>query len=202
MYVAAVYPLPSLQTTNTVTADGTSDNDNVDLPDDFHSNLFRVVNKETTRPCKVVLNYKVLTQMHDGLTKEGDVVDVAAENGVLYFRKIPETSQDLDIFYNQKPTELTDANESSPECLPSHLHQPILISYILYDKFSEIEEEAGNKPNAMFYWQRFLNGMESLRQFYPNISLQNVYQRFARLQGNPYLNRSQDAFNANQQNNQ
>ena len=178
-YVSATYPLPSLQTTSNVTA--TSGSSSIAVPDDYHCNLFRVENTTTERVCKVVFNFKVLASMHDGLTVAGSVVDVAVENGILHYRKFPTVNETLKLFYNQKPTILTDSELSSPDCLPAHLHDPILSSYILYDKFSEIEDGIeGAKNNTTFYWNRFLNGMQSLQTFYPNISLQSVYQRFAR----------------------
>jgi len=179
IYVTAIYPLPSLQTTANVVA--LTSGDSVSLPDDYHSNLYRVENTTEARVCKVVFNFKVLAAMHDGLTTAGSVVDVAAENGILHFRKAPTVDETLKLFYNEKPTTLTDAVTSFPDCLPGHLHDPILVSYILYDKFSEIEDGVEeSRKNTVFYWERFLNGMRNLQTFYPNTSLQNIYQRFAK----------------------
>lgn len=178
LYVTALYPLPSLQTSSTVTA--VKDTDSVSLPDNYHHNLYRVENTTSGRVCKSVYNFKVLAQMHDGLTVAGSVVDVSAENGILHYRKQPTVDETLKLYYNSKPTALTDETTSTPSCLPGHLHDPILVSYILYDKFSEIEEDIqGQKINTYFYWERFLNGIQNLYSFYPNISMQNIYQRFS-----------------------
>jgi len=179
LYVSAILPLPTLQTSGIVTIVGGTNS--VDMPADYHCNVYRVENNVTDRVCKVVYNYKVLAEMHDGFTEAGSIVDVACENGVLHCRKTPATNEALTLFYNEKPTVLTDVVTSTPDCIPSHLHDPILSSYILYDKFSEIEDGIESaRVNTSFYWNRFLNGMQSLQTFYPNISLQSIYQRFAK----------------------
>jgi len=178
-YVTAIYPLPNLQTTADVVA--LIGGDSVALPDDYHSNLYRVENTTNAKVCKIVFNFKVLASMHDGLTVAGSVGDVAAENGFLHFRKAPTVNETLKLYYNKKPTTLLDTVSSFADCLPNHLHDPILVSYVLYDKFSEIEDGVeGKRNNTIFYWERFMVGMQNLQTFYPNTSLQNIYQRFAK----------------------
>jgi hypothetical protein len=180
-FIAAVFPLPELQATETLTVGGDGSTED-DLPNNYLSNLYRVENLTTGRACKVVFNYKVLAEMHDGLTVEGDIQDVTAENGVLFFRKSPAAAQDLKLFFNEKPDVLVDEVGSVPTCIPTHLHQPLLTSYLLFDKFSEIEDGPdGHKPNTTFYWQRYTSAMADLAAFYPNVSRQNVYQRFSTL---------------------
>lgn len=177
-YISAINPLPSLQTTDDVSTITTATQ--ISLPADYHCNLYRVENSGTSRTCKIVYNFKVLATMHDGLTVAGSVVDVAAENGILHYRKLPASPETLTLFYNREPDVLLDTDTSFPDCLPEHLHDPILISHILYDKFSEIEDGTESaRTNTAFYWERFINGMQRLQDFYPNTSLHNTYQRFA-----------------------
>ena len=176
-YVSAIHPLPSLQDTSTVVA--VAGDVSVAMPDNYHCNLYRVENTTTSRACKIVFNFKVLAAMHDGLTVAGSVVDATIENGFLYYRKTPASDENLLLYYNKTPTTLTDESTSTPDCIPTHLHDLILVSYLLYDKFSEIEEDIDEaKNNTIFYWNRFLTGIQGLNAFYPNTSLQNTYQRF------------------------
>jgi hypothetical protein len=173
--IASIYSLPFLQRTANIV---TSTEENIVLPVDYLANVYRVENITTSTACKIVYNFKQLAEMFDGLGITGDVTHIAVENSTLYFRKKPATNQTLKVYYIAKPTVLEDTALSIPDCIPAHLHDLLLVSYVLYDKFSEIEDGIERKHNTQFYWQRFKNGFNLLAAFYPSVSDKNIYQRF------------------------
>lgn len=175
LMVAFQHPLPALQVTETV--DSVLEQDFVSMPSDYHTRLLFVQNKTTERNCRICYTRQTLRRMYEPeLQEKGDIEDVALEGRTLYYRRIPETVQTLQLTYYTQPDALTDATDSTPDCLPESLHFQILGNYVLYQLFSEIEDGMeGQKINTEFYMSQYMTGMQMLNTYWPDVSRPRRY---------------------------
>lgn len=161
--------LPKLQAKNTVTAvAGTFD---VDLPADYHHGVYRAKNTTKDRRCTLFYNRLSMEESYDGLGQEGDVEAVVDEGGTLHFRLSPPEDQTLELQYYTKPTALTDDKTSIPDCIPEAFHHKILVNFVAWDIYSQLEDDIEEpRRNTKFYQSEYLTGIRGLKSALPDTS--------------------------------
>lgn len=170
VFIAAEQALPDLQKTTTITSeDGQS---MVAMPSDFQTRLLMVFNVTAGKNCRTCYNRQTLQRMYSREQSQlGDIEDVALEGDVLHYRKLPEIPQDLEVTYYAFPEILEEDEASEPSCIPRALHQRLLVSYVLWDIFSEIEDGIGEqKMNTQYYAEQFSAGFKMLQNAFPHVS--------------------------------
>lgn len=166
VYVAGHFPLPKLQASAEVST--VLDQDFVTMPETFQHNLFKAYNKTKSWDCRIVYSRRTLEELYADPFASGPVEDVVDEGDVLYYRQIPAEAETLLLKFNAFPAALSDQTDSVPVCLPKHLHDELLVNYVLADVYSEIEDGIeGQKINTDFFWSKFTAGFGSLKGYYP-----------------------------------
>ena len=113
----------------------------VDLPANYHKNLYRVDSAAENNDILIFPNFKALKGYFD-LSEWGDsgqVEAVTVAAGKLYYNKIPSTADSLTIHYYKQITLLTKETDIPFE-LPEHLHRELLVNYVCKELYSEIED--------------------------------------------------------------
>lgn len=161
-HAAAVIPvpLPSLETTEEVDTDTSLPY--VDLPEEYHRDLYFCFNTTLRRRVIVQPSFELFSVKYPTLDESMNVMDVAVRGLLLYYQGIPVLSQTLRIHFFQRPPLLVD-NEDEPTCLPNHLHRKLLVSYACKELFNKIEDGVdGIKVNANFYGKEWEEGKKAL----------------------------------------
>lgn len=172
LFTARQRPLPELRTQNTVLA--LANQNQADLPEDYHIHLFEVYNVDRGHPCRLCYSLNTLIRMYgNDLNPKGKVEAVATEgDAVLHFRRTPEVDpEELRLTYYKKPAVLTDAEDSVPTCIPVALRRQILVNYVLWQAFEDIEEGMeGPKVNTQYFASEYAAGTMLLERFLPDVS--------------------------------
>lgn len=175
LFIARQRPLPALQVDGEVQT--VQDSDKVAMPPDFHAHLIFAHNKTKERHCRICYNRRTLRSLYEPeLQKNGDALDVTDEGGFLYYRRVPVNPQTLKLTFYTHPELLEEAEESVPSCIPESLHQFLLVNYVLWDLFEEIEDGMeGRKVNTEYYAGQFSTGLQMLRETCPDPSVPKRY---------------------------
>jgi hypothetical protein len=115
------------------------------LPPNYQRDLYFLVN--TTTGIRIKNIYKSLADIlayYPLLDQVGDVVMAAIDEGVLYYQAVPETAQNLQLYYYRNPATLV-ADDDVPEAIPSHLHEDTLVPYAAYRGWDLIEQAMNEK---------------------------------------------------------
>lgn len=158
--------LPALDSTDTVETD--TDDYKVALPTDYHHSLYWVGSEEQGGRIGKIKDYEsfrtfLRTWPDPALDAEGNITSVVVRNGYLYYQ--PRAVDTLTLHYSGQPTELEDITDT-PECLPTHLHRPILVNYVCWKIFDEIEDGIdGAKVNATKYERLYNQALLELADF-------------------------------------
>ncbi len=127
-----------------------------DLPPNYQRELYFLVN--VTAGVRIKNIYRSLADIlayHPILDQVGDVIMAAIDGGVLNYQAVPETAQDLKLYYYRNPTTLV-STESIPEAIPSHMHEDTLVPYAAYRGWDLIEQAMNEKKfNSESYHARF-----------------------------------------------
>lgn len=128
------------------------------LPDNYHHDLFEVrdVSGVSAAPINIRTSSQILYDLHGFVFSPGPIEDVAVDGNLLW--AMPEVAEDqtIQIRYYRKPAALVN-DEDVPEGIPAHLHQPVIVNYVLRNIFTLIEEGIDeNKPNTKLYTQKFV----------------------------------------------
>lgn len=144
----------------------------VDMPANYDHDLFKAFSVTQELDLNIRSNLKSISALYTASERvSGALVDVAVENNKLYGLPIPEEDDIVMMSYYRKPTDLTLVTES-PTCIPAHLHEKLIVSYILAQKFPLIEDdENGKTPNTDKYLGIFSSGIAALNAFYPRPSI-------------------------------
>jgi hypothetical protein len=153
-------PLPNLLTSDTVATSTSAAY--VALPDDFGRSLLAVSSASTDTLVTIVESFAEFLRMYPTLDMSSSVTAVAVRGTRLYYQGIPTTSDTLTLHYYSTPTELED-DDDEPDCLPTHLHEELLVNYAAMKIYDQIEDGVVTpKTNTDNYTVRFNKAMLDL----------------------------------------
>lgn len=167
LYVASMLILPDLETSATVTTIASVNT--LQLPANFHRNLFRVTaTDQTANPGEIKLlgSVAALVSYFGGTLSETDnrVIAVAPAGKSLIYAKIPEQPESLTIRYHRLPVNMV-ADTDEPDGLPPAFCD-ILIHRVCYNIFSRIEDGTeGDKVNTKFHYGQMETMLEQLERY-------------------------------------
>lgn len=145
----------------------------VDMPSDYSHDLFEAFSISQGKLLTIRSNVKVMSFLYDENSRiSGDVIDeVAVENNKLYSMPIGTDKDIVLCSYYRKPTPMILTSETI-SCIPEHLHEPIIVKYILSKKWPLIEDgldgKAANTDRAI---AELGGGIAALMQYYPRPSM-------------------------------
>lgn len=143
------------------------------MPANYDHDLFEATSLTDETKLTVRMNVKALGALNTELPKymNGTLKDVAVENGMLYGSP-PQIDNIVLCTYYKKPDVLALVTDI-PSCIPLHLHEELLVSYILTKKWSLKEDGTdGKSPNMDRAIKIFSSGMSALSRYYPRPSVQ------------------------------
>ncbi len=175
LMISARKHLENLQASDTVTA--IPEENSVAMPADYHHSLFKAFNITRNKPCVVCYQRHTLIEMYLGdFVRQGIVEAVVAEGGFLHYRKEPNDPEDIMLYYYRYPTMLEDSAASEPDCLPVELREQILVNFVLWKVYSDLEDGwEGHRPNTEYYENEFGKGIVLLDTAYPKPSTPRPY---------------------------
>ena len=174
---------PTTETLKLLNSDGNGDyvsggtvtkrDASVAMPDNYDHDLFEAFSITQQRKMNIRSNLKAMSALYSISERiDGDLVDVAVENNLLYGMPIPQADDIIMCKYYRKPDTMTLISEI-PSCIPIHLHEDLIVAYLLSKKWPLKEDgEDGKTPNADRAVQMFNAGMVSLMAYYPRPSIQ------------------------------
>jgi len=149
--VAGDYCIPKCKKTKTVTFEADEDSitgyeAKVRVPTNFDHDLFDVWNETQDSRVTIYPNVAALYKEYDGCTLSGSVAGIAHDDDYLWALLCPETEEDVTIQYYGTPDTLSE-DEDEPDCLPTRLHEGILVNGATARLLGKIKAEidAGNK---------------------------------------------------------
>ena len=144
----------------------------VDMPSDYDHDLFKAFSVTQDIDLNIRSNLKSISLLYAASERvNGEITDVAVEGNKLYGLPVPESDDIVMLSYYRKPTDLTQI-AGIPTCIPAHLHESLIVSYILSQKFPFIEDgEDGKTPNTNRHLELFNSGIAALRAYYPRPSI-------------------------------
>ena len=127
------------------------------LPSNYQRELYFLVNTTTGIRMTIYPTLQDILTFYPLLDQEDmDAVMAAVDEGNrLYYQAVPETAQNLQLYYYRNPDTLT-ADADVPEAIPSHLHEDTLVPYAAYRGWDLIEQAMNEKKtNSASYLARF-----------------------------------------------
>jgi len=145
--------LPQLATYATLsTGDDVS---HVSLPTNFHRGLRRCYSVTNDDEIKIYPSVIWMLEDFEGVVDDtGDVSAVSILGTALHYQGIPTASEELRIYYQQKPTYYSTGSDTTT-FIPEWLEYPLLVGFAAKEVFAEIED--GTEPQHMgkvntVYW--------------------------------------------------
>ena len=129
--------LPDLQSSENVRTHTNSYK--VDMPDEYHRNLYFVSSDATDLEIKIFRTKTALLRDHPRLETTGDVEAVCVSEKALHYNPIPSTADTLTLHYYRQPVEMT-ADTDEPDGIPAHLQDKLLVNYALAKVFEPFED--------------------------------------------------------------
>lgn len=145
----------------------------VDMPENYSHDLFRAFSVSQDTELNIRSNLRTLSGLHDAQSMmKGEVIeDVAVEHDKLYGLPIGQADDVIMCKYYRKPAAMTLGTDI-PACIPEHLHEAILVKYILSKKWPLIEDGLdGASANTDRVINEFNSGIASLQAYYPRPSI-------------------------------
>jgi len=151
--------LPNLLTSDTVSTDA---NPYVSLPTDFGRGLVAVASASADTLVTISESFAEFLDYYPTLDLSANVTMVAVRGTRLYYQGIPSASDTLTLHYYSTPTDLS-LDADTPSCLPSHLHEELLVNYAAMKIYDQLEDGIdGAKVNTESYARRFNQAMLDL----------------------------------------
>ncbi|RLC68837.1 MAG: hypothetical protein DRH97_01885 [Chloroflexi bacterium] len=169
--IATLAELPDLRTSATVQ---TGSDPYVVLPatavNAFHVGkekaLFFVASQGQDREINIIESWIKFLQKYPRMDEASDIYDVCVRGDRLYYQGIPSTADTLDLHYYRKPVAMKDNTKDGPDGIPEHLQEDLLVSFVCWDAFKEIEDdETGKTPNTDKYERLFGIALAELKTF-------------------------------------
>ena len=181
--VSELFLFPSLQSYAQLTVAADLEVNHIDLPTNYHRDLYRVYNVNLKREVNIRSNVKALERLYDGFQGTGYIQDVAVQDRELWFRPTIEQEQALDLFYYRKPVLIEDADDEDMllDGVPENL-AVIAVDYALMQLYNLVEDGVTGMPvNTEKYSVRYQAGLGKLNEYCKQSPKQvPVVQRSAR----------------------
>jgi hypothetical protein len=162
-------PLQDLSTFSSLTTSTTSAY--ISLPTNFQRNLYSVVSATTSAQVNLHPNFADFLRYYPNLNLTCQVIAAVRQGGYLWYQGVPSTAESLTVYYYRKPTAATEgtAETATPDGLPPHLHEDLLVNYCCWKIWSEVESGVGAaKANTAEYRTLFNQALVDLCSFYPS----------------------------------
>ena len=146
------------------TVSTTTDSNAVDMPDDFHRELFAAsINGDQIK----IYDNKALLQVDMGhdLTRAGDAVSCCVAGLSIFYMDRPATVTPINLSYYRKPVPMTESSSSFPDGFQGEndLYDSALIAYACWKLFAQIEQGLeGNKTDTVYYKNEFEQALVDL----------------------------------------
>jgi hypothetical protein len=137
----------------------------VPLPADYHRRLRFCQSLTTNRQVHVYGGRAQLDRHFVQRDQNGRVLGVAPLGRSLYYQRIPQSAEHLQLNYFRYPEPLR-SRDDKPDCLPPHLIEPLLVNYAAKELFSEIEDGIeGPQVNTERYTAKYDKARAALIRF-------------------------------------
>ena len=137
----------------------------VALPSDYSRGLSLVSSVSQGNRIRIYTSHQKLLRRFPLLDQLGDVGFVSIKGAYLYYQPIPSTAEALTLHYYRDPTAMS-ASGSSPDGIPSHLHDRLLVNYAAKEILDLIETAVKGKTfRAQKYEEKFQRAMADLVAF-------------------------------------
>ncbi len=135
------------------------------LPSNYQRNLFFCASTEQEKEIPVKQTLKEILVYWPLLDLVSSVKMVAVEQGKIWYQGIPDTVDTLKLHYYRKTTPMV-ADASTPDGIPSHLHEKVLVPVASAQGYRLIEQGLdGNNVNFMKQMALYQLGKKELRKF-------------------------------------
>ncbi len=138
----------------------------VDLPSDYHRGLYLAF--VDGAEIDIHADIKSLSMVNGGLTVEsGDIACVAKHGGTLLYQKIPTTPTEIELYYYQKPVDMTDSDASYPDGANGNDDFDwALISFSAHKIFDIMEDGIeGPKVNASSHHSNYVERLKGVDDY-------------------------------------
>ena len=147
----------------------------VALPSDYNRGLHFVTSVSKDRRITLYSSFHKLLRRYPLLNQTGDVSIVAVKGNYLYYQPIPTTAEALTLHYFRKATAMS-ASGDTPDGIPSHLHERLLVNYAAKEIIALIEEAVKGKTlRAEKYNEMFMKAMADLTAFIGPEDIEPIY---------------------------
>jgi len=147
----------------------------VALPTDYNRGLLLVTSESQGHRINVYESFHKLLRKYPLLDETGDVSFVAVKGAYLYYNPVPTTTEALILHYFRDPTAMS-ASSSSPEGIPSHLQERLLVNYAAKEILGLIEQSVkGLTLRSQKYEQKFQRAMTDLVAFIGPEDIEPIY---------------------------
>ena len=147
----------------------------VALPSDYNRGLSIVTSVSQDSRLNLYSSFHKLLRRYPLLNETGDVTIVAVKGDYLYYQPIPSTAEALTLHYFRDPTAMS-ASGSSPDGVPSHLQERLLVNYAAKEIIGLIEEAVKGKTlRAQKYEEKFQRAMADLVAFIGPEDIEPIY---------------------------
>jgi len=144
--IAGAYCIQALQKTKIITLEAYEDSitgyeAKTRLPTDYDHDLYRARNAtQETDITMLFPNVAAMKACYDGTTLTGSVEALAWDGTYIWGLLCPETAEDIPISYYKVPDALADDTDK-PDCLPTRLHEGLLVDGATVRLLKRIPEE-------------------------------------------------------------
>lgn len=147
----------------------------VALPSDYNRGLSFVSSVSQDQRLNLYSSFHKLLRKYPLLNEAGDVERVAVRGDYLYYQPIPSTAEALTLHYFRDPTAMS-AGGSSPDGIPSHLQERLLVNYAAKEIIGLIEEAVKGKTlRGQKYEEKFQRAMVDLVAFIGPEDIEPIY---------------------------
>jgi hypothetical protein len=161
--LAGEFLLPELEDWETLATDPNAST--IPLPANYHRQL-RFCKSLTHNRRVTVMGSQAQIDRHFVMRyQHGRVLAVAPLGRRLYYQRIPQSAEQLQVNFFRYPEPLR-SREQKPTCLPPHLVESLLVNYAAAQLFSEIEDGIeGPQVNTTRYEDRYTQAKLQLQAF-------------------------------------
>lgn len=152
-------PLPDLFTIDTITL--LADTSSIAMPDTFQRSLSMVIGPDGT-PLKLYTSFNMFAAFDPSLTEKGTPARCSLKGRTLWVGPMKSTDTVLTIYFHRYPVKMP-TSRSTPDGIPLHLQERLIVNHVLRDAFADIEDgQDGNKTNTIYHTTQFLKAQSDL----------------------------------------